>query len=123
MIIKHLKNLKEFIAGDNSRLKEIINPQKENLKLRYSLACAKVGKNKRTLKHRLKYSEVYFIIKGNGVMHIGKDKKNVKTGDTIYIPPNSVQYIENKGKCPLEFLCIVDPAWRAKCEEVLQNNG
>lgn len=123
MIIKHLKNLKEFTAGDNSRLKEIINPKKENLKLRYSLAYAKVGKNKRTLKHRLKFSEVYFIIKGNGVMHIGKDKKTVKTGDTIYIPPNSIQYIENKGKVPLEFLCIVDPAWEFKCEEVLENNG
>lgn len=123
MIIKHLKNLKEFTAGDNSWLKEIFNSKKENLKLRYSLAYAKVGRNKRTLKHRLKYSEVYFIIKGNGVMHIGKDKKTVKTGDTIYIPPNSVQYIENKGKVPLEFLCIVDPAWEPKCEEVLQNNG
>lgn len=123
MRIKQLKRIKEFIAGDNSQLKEIINPRKENLKLRYSLAYARVGKNKRTLKHRLKFSEVYFIVKGTGVMHIGKDKKIVKSADTIYIPPGSIQFIENKGKSPLEFLCIVDPAWEPGCEEALEKDG
>lgn len=120
MIIKRLKNLKEFIAGDNSKLKEIINPKKEGLNVRYSLAYAKVLKNKKTLKHRLKYSEVYFIIAGSGVMHINKEKKTVKSGDTIYIPPGSIQFIENKGELPLEFLCIVDPAWEPECEEILE---
>lgn len=123
MLIKRSKNLKPFIAGDNSKLKEILNPRKENLELRYSLAYAKVGKNKRTLKHRLKYSEVYFILKGTGVMHINTEKKRVRAGDTVYIPPGSIQFIENNGKTPLEFLCIVDPAWELACEEVLEENG
>ncbi|MEO0162775.1 MAG: cupin domain-containing protein [candidate division WOR-3 bacterium] len=122
MLIKRLKNLKTFIAGDNSKLKEILNPRKENLELRYSLAYARVGKNKKTLKHRLKYSEVYFILKGIGVMHINNEEKCVKPGDTIYIPPGSIQFIENKGKTPLEFLCIVDPAWEPACEEVVEGN-
>ncbi len=120
MLIKRLKSLKTFIAGDNSRLKEILNPRKENLKLRYSLAYAKVGGYKKTLRHRLRYSEVYFILKGTGVIHINKQKKIVKSGDTIYIPPSSIQFIENKGKTILEFLCIVDPAWEPDCEEVLE---
>ncbi|MGQ9702054.1 MAG: cupin domain-containing protein [bacterium] len=119
MIIKRLENIKEFIANDNSRLKEIINPRKENLKLRYSLAYAQVQKNRKTLKHCLRYSEVYFILKGKGVMHIDAEKRIVKSGDTIYIPPGSVQFIENKGKRPLEFLCIVDPAWKPDCEKIL----
>ncbi|MCX7995481.1 MAG: cupin domain-containing protein [candidate division WOR-3 bacterium] len=120
MIIKRLKNLRQFTAGDDSKLKEILNPRKEKLKVSYSLAYAKVGKNKKTLRHRLKYSEVYFILKGTGVMHIDNEKKVVKAGDTIYIPPYSIQFIENKGKTSLEFLCIVDPAWEPDCEEVLE---
>ncbi|MEO0190016.1 MAG: cupin domain-containing protein, partial [candidate division WOR-3 bacterium] len=75
-----------------------------------------------TLKHRLKYSEVYFILKGTGVMHINTEKRCVRPGDTIYIPPGSIQFIENKSKKPLEFLCIVDPAWEPDCEEVLEGN-
>lgn len=122
MLIKRLKNLKTFIAGDNSELKEILNPKKENLKLRYSLAYARVGKNKKTLKHRLKYSEVYFILKGTGVMHIDSEEKVVRAGDTVYIPPKSIQYIENIGNSSLEFLCIVDPAWDLDCEEILTHS-
>jgi mannose-6-phosphate isomerase-like protein (cupin superfamily) len=30
-----------------------------------------------------------------------------------------VQWLENTGKEEIEFLCIVDPAWRPEDEEVL----
>ena len=88
--------------------------------MNYSLAYAKVKPGKKTLKHRLKYSEVYYILKGKGVMYIEKEKKTVGPSDTIYIPPGSMQCIENTGKIDLEFLCIVYPAWQPECEEVLE---
>ncbi len=120
MKIKRLKECKQFIAGDNSILREILNPRKESLKLNYSLACAKVKPGKMTLKHRLKYSEVYFILKGKGIMYIDKEKKIVNPCDTVYIPPGSIQCIKNIGQEDLEFLCIVDPAWVLDCEEVFK---
>ncbi len=122
MKVVRLKNCPEFIAGDNSRLKEILNPRKEKLKLTYSLAYAMVKPGKKTLRHRLKYTEVYFIMKGRGIMHINKKKENVNAGDTIYIPPGSIQYIENSGRKLLEFICIVEPAWQPECEEVLEDD-
>ena len=118
-----MKNCPQFIAGDKSELREILNPQKEKLKLNYSLAYAMVRPGKKTLRHRLKYTEVYFIIKGRGIMHINKNKEKVNAGDTIYIPPGSVQYIENFSHNSLEFICIVEPAWKPECEEVLEENG
>jgi len=121
MKIKNIKDCRQFIANDYSKLREIFNPRKERLKLNYSLAYAKVEPHKKTLKHRLKYTEVYFILKGRGIMHINRQKKIVKSGDTIYIPPDSVQFIENKGRTPLKFLCIVDPAWEQKCEEIMES--
>lgn len=120
MKIKKLKDCKQFIAGDNSILREILNPHKESLELNYSLAYAKVKPGKKTLKHRLKYSEVYYILKGKGMMYIDKEKRSVNSGDTIYIPPDSIQSIKNTGKSDLEFLCIVNPPWEPACEEILE---
>lgn len=120
MKIKRLKNLRQFIAGDKSLLREILNPRKENLKIRYSLAWAKVKSGDETIPHKLKYSEAYYIIKGQGRISINNVKRIVRKNDTVYIPPNAVQFIKNIGKNDLEFLCIVDPAWQLECERVVE---
>ena len=52
-------------------------------------------------------------------MHINNESETVGPQDTIYIPPEAIQYIENKGSTELEFICIVDPAWRSEDEMVL----
>lgn len=90
-----------------------------DLKLGYSLAHAIVHPGDITLPHRLKTSEVYSILEGEGVMHIDAETAPVRAGATVYIPPKAVQFIENSGKTDLVFLAIVDPAWRVEDEEVL----
>ncbi|TET15192.1 MAG: cupin domain-containing protein, partial [Candidatus Thorarchaeota archaeon] len=45
--------------------------------------------------------------------------EDVGPGDTIYVPPNAIQYIENTGDTNLVFLCIVYPSWRAEDEELI----
>ncbi len=42
-----------------------------------------------------------------------------RPGDTVYIAPYSTQRITVLGPEDLEFLCIVDPAWREEDEEIL----
>ena len=93
MYIKHLKDCCPFIAGDNSHLREIMNPRKERLEIRYSLAWARVLPGNKTLPHKLKFAEVYYIIKGTGRMHINNEEKLVSENDTIYIPPDAIQFI------------------------------
>jgi mannose-6-phosphate isomerase-like protein (cupin superfamily) len=119
MHVKKLNNCEEFVAGDDTILREILHPDKEDLHLRYSLAHAVVKTGKRSYKHKLQTSEVYYILEGSGLMHIGDESQEVAPGDTVYIPPGSAQYIENKGSADLKFICIVDPAWRKRDEEVL----
>ncbi len=121
MKIKKLKQCPKFIAGDKSELREILNPRKEKIKLCYSLAYARVKPNKKTMRHCLKYTEVYFIIEGKGLMHIDREQRKVNAGDTIYIPPNSIQYIENTSSTDLIFLCIVNPAWQPACEKIIRD--
>ena len=119
MFIKDLQNCKEFIAGDNTVLRELLHPNKEDLKLRYSLAHAIVKPGQTSQPHKLKTSEVYYILEGEGIMHIDEETAEVRSGQAIYIPPKAKQYIKNTGNIDLRFLCIVDPAWRAEDEEVL----
>ena len=119
MFVMHLKECREIIAGDDSVLRELLNPEKSALVLRYSLAHAKVAAGQRTQPHRLKSSEVYYIIAGEGVMHVDEESKEVGPHCTVYIPPRAVQSIENTGNGDLVFLCIVDPAWRQEDEEIL----
>jgi mannose-6-phosphate isomerase-like protein (cupin superfamily) len=119
MFIKDLKQCEEFTAGDNTILRELLHPAKADLKLRYSLAHAVVKPGKASRPHRLKTSEVYYIMEGEGVMHIDDESAPVRPGNAIYIPPNAKQYIHNTGNTDLVFLCIVDPAWRKEDEAVL----
>ena len=120
MFVKHLQDCSLSIAGDNSRLREIFNPNKEDLKVRYSIAWAHVGHDEKTRPHRLTSAEVYYILKGTGKMHINNEEMSVRVDDTVYIPPDSLQYIENTGEGALEFLCIVDPAWKPDVEHIIQ---
>lgn len=118
-MIKDLEHCEEFIAGDDTILRELLHPDKADIKLRYSLAHAVVKPGKTSLPHRLKTSEVYYLLEGEGNMYIDNERARVHPGQTIYIPPGATQYIQNTGSSDLKFLCIVDPAWRIHDEEVV----
>ncbi len=119
MWVKKLSDCEEFTAGDGCALREYLHPARGDFALRYSLAHATVPARRTTRAHTLKTSEVYVILSGRGIMHIDDDSRRVKAEDVIYIPPGSVQYIENISKGNLRFLCIVDPAWRKEDETIL----
>jgi mannose-6-phosphate isomerase-like protein (cupin superfamily) len=119
MFIRELKDCEEFIAGDNCALRELLHPDKADLALRYSLAHAVVKPGETTWLHRLRTSEVYYIVEGEGIMHIDDESAPVRPGSTVYIPPKAKQCITNSGKTDLTFICIVDPAWRKEDEEVV----
>ena len=119
MFIKDLHDCPEFFAGDNTILRELLHPDKADLNLRYSLAHAMLKPGKTSQPHKLKTSEVYYILEGEGVMHIDDETAKVLPGQAVYIPPDSSQFIHNAGNIDLKFLCIVDPAWRKVDEDVL----
>ena len=118
MWVKDLAGCPEFIAGDGTFIRELIHPDKEDLRLRYSLAHAVVPPGEASLAHRLAVSEVYYILEGEGTMRIDAEAQAVLKGQAVYIPPGAVQFIENTGRGELKFLCIVDPAWRREYEEI-----
>lgn len=119
MIIKDIKYCEEFTAGDGTRLCELLHADKEDAEINYSLAHAIVEPGKTSIPHKLKTSEVYYILSGKGEMHIDDETETLRPGQAVYIPPNATQYIKNSGGEDLKFICIVDPAWKPEDEEVL----
>ncbi|MEW6413599.1 MAG: cupin domain-containing protein [Candidatus Zixiibacteriota bacterium] len=125
MLIRKFHHCPEIVAGDHTRLRELLHPDRDySFNGRYSLAHAALAPGRVSKKHRLKTDEVYFIISGSGRMHINDEVAQVEKGDAIDIPPGAIQWIENTGESELTFLCIVDPAWKADDEEILgQTDG
>ena len=122
MLIKDIQNCNYFKASDNTLLCELLHPAKEDevLEIRFSIAHAMVKPGETTLPHKLKTAtEIYYILEGEGRMHIEEESADVHSGQAIYIRPNSKQYIRNTGTSDLKFLCIVYPMWRIEDEEVL----
>ena len=121
MHVKRLKDFQKFVAGDDSLLRELLHPDKSDLEIRYSLAHAQVAPGQKTKPHILRASEVYYILTGQGLMNINNESTPVGPNCVVYIPPDTVQYIENTCDSMLEFLCIVDPAWQETDEQVLNS--
>ena len=110
----------EFLAGDHTVLRELLHPAKQPLALGYSLVHGALAPGTRSKWHRLMSSEVYYIIAGRGRMTIDDSAIAVEPGTVVYVPPGGKQSLENSGPTTIEFLCLVDPAWRLEDEEVLE---
>jgi mannose-6-phosphate isomerase-like protein (cupin superfamily) len=110
----------EFLAGDYTRLREIFHPAKHQLKLGYSLAHGTLDPGQRSKRHVLTSSEVYYFISGQGRFTIDDRVIPIEAGTTLYVPPGGQQSLENTGTGEIEFLCLVDPAWKIEDERILE---
>jgi mannose-6-phosphate isomerase-like protein (cupin superfamily) len=111
-------SIRSILGSEGTQIKQILHPHNTMLGIRYSIIHCKVEAGKSSKTHKLKSSEVYFILNGKGIIHVDEQTTQLKKNQVIYIPPYSKQFIQNIGKTPLEFLCIVDPAWRKEDEIV-----
>jgi mannose-6-phosphate isomerase-like protein (cupin superfamily) len=73
MLIQKLQSYPEFIAGDNTILRELLHPAQQSLALRYRLAHAIVPVDETSTLHSPSTSEVYYIVTGNGEMFINDE--------------------------------------------------
>jgi mannose-6-phosphate isomerase-like protein (cupin superfamily) len=110
----------EFLAGDHTVLRELLHPAKQPVTLGYSVAHGTLAPGVRSKWHRLTSAEVYYIIAGQGRLSVDNSVAAVESGSVVYVPPGGKQSLENTGPTAIEFLCLVDPAWRPEDEEVLE---
>lgn len=121
MLIKNVSDSEAFLALDNTTIREILHKKNDEIALNISVAYATLNIGETSLPHKLKTSrEIYFILKGQGKMTINNETKIVTSGDAIFIPAGATQFINNIGSEMLEFVCIVDPSWTDKDEELVK---
>lgn len=122
MLIRDIATCPHERVIDRSILCELLHPDKvpDAAGLGCSIAHAIVPAGESTLPHLLKKStELYYILQGSGVMHIGMESEPVHEGQIVLIPPGARQSINNTGSCDLVFLCVVASKWQADDEILL----
>jgi len=50
--------------------------------------------------------QVFSILGGSGVVTVGGQRRNIKEGDAIYLPPRLTHSMKNTGSHPLRFLAV-----------------
>ena len=116
MIVKKIEEIEAFTGQEGTEIKQIFSPSETDNSIRYSIAHCTINPGERSKPHIMKTSEMYYILQGEGIMHIDSETKQVNQNDLIFVPPMSNQFLENSGEIDLTVLCIVDPAWKKENE-------
>lgn len=78
--------------------------------------------------HNQEQEEVYFIVEGRGEMCLGEERREVSTGQAVYIPSGVFHQLTNIGDTPLRMIYVYGPAgdvahWRQELAGTLPKAG
>lgn len=106
--IHRFSDADEFHLEDGSYLRELSNSHND---ADVSIARARVEPGITTRWHRLHgIVERYLILAGEGIVEIGDlEPTSVTAGDTVIIPPDCPQRIQNTDERDLVFVAICSP--------------
>jgi mannose-6-phosphate isomerase-like protein (cupin superfamily) len=100
-----------FVTKDTSIIREIMAPRNASVQ-RQSLAEATLAPGAATEAHFHPITEeVYYILRGEGIMAVEGEQRRVGPGDAIGILPGQRHQIRNNTTEELVFLCCCVPAY------------
>jgi mannose-6-phosphate isomerase-like protein (cupin superfamily) len=100
-----------FVTRDGSTVREIAGPAPGNA-ANQSLAEATVPAGGETIEHYHRRSEeIYTFVSGNGRMRLGDEESDVRSGDTVVIPPQTRHKLWSGEGEPLVLLCSSSPPY------------
>ena len=120
MSLRKFDTLDKIQGAEGTTIRQIFHPHNTLDGINHSLAHFVLEQGKRSILHKMKSSETYYILEGNGKIHVNDEIFEVTKNDAIFVPPMSKQFIENSGTDELKFLCIVDPPWTQDDEIILE---
>ncbi len=107
-------------AAEGSSIKQYFDPCNTSNGIKYSLAQFTLESGEKSRLHRIRSSEIYYILEGDAILNVNGNAISMKKDDSVYVQPNASQSIRNSGKSSLKFLCIVEPAWNPDDETILE---
>lgn len=93
---------------DSNRLAIVFDPTTANASLTYCVEIFDVGGKTPPNRH-LHATEMFFILKGEGLASCDGKTVPIRNGDSILVPPTGTHVIENTGPNRLYALCIMVP--------------
>jgi len=120
MLTKSVASCTPLVARDGCRVFELLHEKNDPIDLSYSLAVAEVEPGERSYRHRLRQTEVYYVLEGHGRVHVGHETADLSRGAAVLIPGGTEQWIENVADQTLRFIAIVSPPWSAAGDERLE---
>ncbi len=86
---------------------------------KFTVALAEVEPKGYQYMHSHEAEQISYILEGSGIMTVGEEDREVKTGDCIFVPSNKKHGIKNSGNKILRYLSMVSPAYTlTECEEM-----
>ena len=78
--------------------------------------------------HNQDQEEIYFVVEGEGEMCLGEERRPLRTGEAVYIPPGVFHQLTNVGATPLKMIYCYGPAgdvahWRQELDGTLPKAG
>jgi mannose-6-phosphate isomerase-like protein (cupin superfamily) len=108
MIVKNAVEIKPVSAHNSTCILRTFfyksNPLRSNI-LWINETVVEGGKTIEPHSHKSE-EEIWYIIEGNGVMHIDNESRTVGPRDIIYTPPKHTHSITNNTQKPLRFINI-----------------
>ena len=78
--------------------------------------------------HNQEQEEIYFVVEGRGEMCLGEERREVSTGQAVYIPSGVFHQLTNLGDTPMKMMYCYGPAgdvahWRQELDGTLPRAG
>jgi mannose-6-phosphate isomerase-like protein (cupin superfamily) len=104
--ISSVSRAEPFTTKDGSTIRELHHTAGQ------SLAEATLEPDQASERHYHRASEeIYFVVKGSGVLEVDDERTTIRPGDAILIPPGAWHTLENNGTSELRILCCCTPPY------------
>jgi mannose-6-phosphate isomerase-like protein (cupin superfamily) len=112
-----------FITKDRSEIRSILD-RSNSTASHQSLAEATVPIGEETEEHyHPRAEEIYYVLRGQGLMTLGDDRREVGPGDGILIPPGTRHKIRNLAEGLLVILCCCAPPYSQEDTILVTDTG
>jgi mannose-6-phosphate isomerase-like protein (cupin superfamily) len=94
--------------GDSNRLAIVFDPAIAHASLTVCVEIFDPGGKTPPNRHQIAV-EMFFILKGEGIAMCDGKTVNIRSGDSLLVPPGGIHEIRNTGKGRLYALCVMVP--------------
>ena len=106
MDVASLRLAEPFVTKDGSTIRELHHSELQ------SLAEATLEPGQATERHYHRATEeIYLVTKGSGELEVAGERRRVRPGDAVLIPPGAWHTLDNDGTSELIILCMCAPPY------------